>query len=95
MKYILIISFILFGCQKEIKWPEEQTERPKANNCKYLIIDKFKYTMSGGELRGAFQLGGTYGSGWYLHETSTYFVIVHDTIWNMYSKGDFLPINPN
>lgn len=96
MKYaIIILLFVVVGCQKEIQWPEEQTEKPKTQNCKYKIVNKFRYEIAGGEFLGAFQLGGTADAGWYQHETTTYFVMVHDTLYNKYNKGDYLPINPN
>lgn len=41
MKYAIIILLFLFaGCQKEIRWPEEQLEKPKPQPCDCYVSKK-------------------------------------------------------
>lgn len=93
----LLVVLVFASCQKSpcVYNNCDETPPPVTTSCSYKIIDKFRYAMPGGSTMGAFQIGGTAGVGWFQHETTTYFIVVHDTLYNKYSKGQMLPVNPN
>lgn len=95
MRYILIaIGLFLFqSCQKEISC--ENCNEEAINKATFKIIGRGQYPMQGGYKLPYIQIGGTLDVGWYGHELETYFLVVHDSMFQKYIDSSYITITPN